>query len=129
MKAIQERFELMMLKERSRQVRARTLDIDLVQRAERKLSRYNMDLNGVLAFIVAVRGLPDLRNAPQTMDFTTHGQIFTADVTSDADGGYCATVRGHDNCFTEADTLPELRKNLIEVTDLMLFDEGRTVAK
>ena len=118
-----------MLKERTRPARARTLDIDLVQRAERKLSRYNMDLNGVLAFIVAVRGLPDLRNAPQTMDFMTHGQTFTADVTTDPDGGYCATVRGHDNCFTEADTLPELRKYLIEVTDLMLFDEGGKVAK
>lgn len=59
-----------MLKERTRRTRAATLDLDLAQRAERKLNRYNMDLNGVLAFIVAVRGLPDLRNAPQTMDFT-----------------------------------------------------------
>ena len=116
-------------KERIRPARTATLDLDLAQRAERKLRRYNMDLNGVLAFIVAVRGLPDLRNAPQTMDFTTHGQTFTADVTPYPDGGYCATVRGHDNCFTEAETLPELRKYLIEVTDLMLFDEGEKVAQ
>ena len=31
-------------------------------------------------FQQAVRGLPDLRNAPQTMDFTMRGQTFTADV-------------------------------------------------
>ena len=97
----------MRLKERTSRSRTATLDLDLAQRAERKLRRYGTDLNGVLAFIVAVRGLPDLRNAPQTMDFTTHGQTFTADVTPDPDGGYCATVRGHDDCFTEADTLPE----------------------
>ena len=119
----------MRLKERIRPARAATLDLDLAQRAERKLRRYGTDLNGVLVFILTVRGLPDLRNAPQTMDFTTHGQTFTADVTPDPDGGYCATVRGHDDCFTEADTLPELRKYLIEVTDLMLFDEGEKVAR
>ena len=111
----------MMLKERTRRTRAATLDLDLAQRAERKLNRYNMDLNGVLAFIVAVRGLPDLRNAPQAINFTVHGQTFTADVTPDPDGGYCATVRGRDNCFTEADTLPELRKYLVEVTEAMVF--------
>ena len=119
----------MRLRERTRPARAATLDLALAQRAERKLNRYNMDLNGVLAFIVAVRGLPDLRNAPQTMDFTTHGQTFTADVRPDPDGGYCATVRGHENCFTEADTLPELRKYLMEVTDLMLFDEGERASQ
>ena len=120
----------MRLKERTKPRRAATIDLDLAQRAERKLNRYNLDLNGVLALIVAVRGLPaGLRNAPQTLDFETHGQTFTADVTPDPDGGYCATVRGHDDCFTEADTLPELRKYLIEVTDLMLFDEGAKVAK
>ena len=85
------------------------------------MSRYNLDLNGVLAYIVAVRGLPDLRNAPQSMDFTLRGQTFTADVTPDPDGGFCATVRGHENCFTEADSLPELRNALAEVTELMLF--------
>lgn len=51
--------------ERPRRAGGATLDLALAQRAERKLHRYNMDLNGVLAFIVAVRGLPDLRNAPQ----------------------------------------------------------------
>lgn len=106
-----------------------TLDLDLAQRAERKLRRYGTDLNGVLAYIVAARGLPDLRNAPQTIDFTTHGRTFTADVTQDPDGGYCATVRGHENCFTEADTLPELRECLVEVTDLMLFDKGERFAQ
>ena len=74
------------------------------------------------ATIVAERGLPDLRNAPQSMDFTVRGQTFTADVTPDPDGGFCATVRGHENCFTEADTLPDLRNALAEVTELMLFD-------
>jgi hypothetical protein len=119
-----------MIKERTRRAaQAATLDLDLAQRAERKLRRYGTDLNGVLALIVAVRGLPDLRNTPQTMDFTTHGRTFTADVTPDPDGGYCATVRGHENCFTEADTLPELRKCLVEVTDLMLFDVGARAAE
>ena len=120
----------MITKERARTARAMTLDLDLARRAERKLNRYNMDLNGLLSIIVTMRGLPDFpSSAPQTMDFTTHGQTFTADVTADPDGGYCATVRGHENCFTEADTLPELRKYLIDVTNLMLFDEGERVAK
>ena len=109
--------------------KAVTIDIDLARRAGRKLSRYNLDLNGVLAYIVAVRGLPNLRNAPQTMDFTVRGQAFAADVTPDPDGGYCATVRGHDNCFTEADTLPELREALAEVTELMLFDGTKGSAR
>ena len=66
-------------------------------------------------FQQAVRGLPDLRNAPQTMDFTVRGQTFTADVTPDPDGGSCATVRGRGDGFTGADTLPELRKGHAEV--------------
>ena len=66
-------------------------------------------------FQLAVRGLPDLRNAPQTMDFTVRGQTFTADVTPDPDGGSCATVRGRGDGFTEADTLPELCKGHAEV--------------
>ena len=66
-------------------------------------------------FQQAVRGLPDLRNAPQTMDFTVRGQTFTADVTPDPDGGSCATVRGRGDGFTEADTLLELRKGHAEV--------------
>lgn len=119
----------MRLAERKSPARAATIDIDLAQRAGRKLSRYNLDLNGVLAYIVAVRGLPDLRNAPQSMDFTLRGQTFTADVTPDPDGGYCATVRGHENCFTEADSLPELRNALAEVTELMLFDGAEGSAR
>ena len=112
-----------------RPARAAIIDIDLARRAGRKLSRYNLDLNGVLAYIVAVRGLPDLRNAPQSMDFILHGQMFTADVIPDPDGGFCATVRGHENCFTEADTLPELRNALAEVTELMLFDGAEGSAR
>ena len=112
----------MQTRERRMPTKSATIDIDLAQRARRKLSRYNLDLNGVLAYIVAERGLPDLRNAPQSMDFTLRGQTFTADVTPDPDGGFCATVRGHENCFTEADTLPDLRNALAEVTELMLFD-------
>ena len=119
----------MRLAERKSPARTATIDIDLAQRAGRKLSRYNLDLNGVLAYIVAVRGLPDLRNAPQAIDFTLRGQTFTADVTPDPDGGYCATVRGHENCFTEADTLPELRNALAEVTELMLFDGAEDSAR
>ena len=76
-------------------------------------------------FQLAVRGLPDLRNAPQTMDFTMRGQTFTADVTPDPDGGSCATVRGRGDGFTEADTLPELRKGHAEVVELMVFGAGR----
>ena len=49
-------------------------------------------------FQLAVRGLPDLRNAPQTMDFTVRGQTFTADVTA-----------------SPGSTLPELRKGHAEV--------------
>ena len=113
----------------TRTARPATLDLDLAQRAERKLNRYNMDLNGVLAFIVKVHGLPDLRDAPQTMDFTACGRTFTADVQSDPGGGYCATVRGHDECFTDADNLDELRRALIEVTELMLFDQGEKAAR
>ena len=112
----------MRVRERRLAARATTLDLSLAQRAERKLQRHNMDLNGVLAYIVSAHGLPDLENAPRTVDFITHGQFFTADALPDPDGGWCATVRGHDNCFTEADTLSELRRNLVEVTDLMLFD-------
>ena len=119
----------MTLKERTRCHRATTLDLDLAQKAERKLNRYNMDLNGILAFIIAGRGLPDLRYAPQVIDFTACGETFTADVTADPDGGYCATVRGYDNCFTEADTLPELRKYLVEVTEAIVFGMGEKVAK
>lgn len=119
----------MRLAERKRPARAATIDIDLAQRAGRKLSRYNLDLNGVLAYIVAVRGLPDLRNAPQSIDFALRGQTFTADVTPDPDGGFCATVRGHENCFTEADTLPDLRNALAEVTELMLFDGAEGSAR
>ena len=59
------------------------------------------------------------------MDFTVRGQTFTADVTPDPDGGSCATVRGRGDCFTGADTLPELRKDLAEVAELMVFGAGR----
>lgn len=46
-----------------RRARGASLDIDLARRAERKLNRYHMDLNGVLALIIDAHGLPDLRNA------------------------------------------------------------------
>ena len=54
----------MQTRERRMPTKSATIDIDLAQRAGRKLSRYNLDLNGVLAYIVAERGLPDLRTAP-----------------------------------------------------------------
>ena len=75
-------------------------------------------------FQQAVRGLPDLRNAPQTMDFTVRGQTFTADVTPDPDGGSCATVRGRGDCFTEADPAGTAQGHA-EVAELMAFGAGR----
>jgi hypothetical protein len=41
----------MMLKERARSARTAIVDLDLAQKAEWKLNRYNMNLSGVLAFI------------------------------------------------------------------------------
>ena len=38
-------------------------------------------------------------------------------------------LRRHENCFTEADTLPELRNALAEVTELMLFDSAEGSAR
>ena len=75
-------------------------------------------------FQLAVRGLPDLRNAPQTMDFTMRGQTFTADVTPDPDGGSCATVRGRGDGFTGADPAGTAQGHA-EVAELMVFGAGR----
>ncbi len=99
-----------------------TLDLDLAQRADRKLRRYGQSLNGAIAAIVNRRGMIDeLRTAPFTLDFTAQGQRFTADVTPDPSGRFCAQVRGHDDCFTEGGSISELRQALVEVTELMLF--------
>ena len=75
-------------------------------------------------FQLAVRGLPDLRNAPQTMDFTVRGQTFTADVTPDPDGGSCATVRGRGDCFTGADPAGTAQ-GPCGGDELMVFGAGR----
>lgn len=105
-----------------------TLDLDLARRADRKLRRHGGSLNGLLARIVERRALPSLFvDPPRTIDFIAQGQRFTADVTPELDGGYTAIVRGHGECFTEADTIPALREALVEVTELMLFDIGEPV--
>ena len=75
-------------------------------------------------FQLAVRGLPDLRNAPQTMDFTMRGQTFTADMTPDPDGGSCATVRGRGDGFTEADPAGSAQ-GPCGGDELMVFGAGR----
>ena len=112
---------------------AATIDLDLAQRAERKLRRYGTSVNGVLAAIASRRRL---RNAPllpvptefpKTIDFTVQGRDFTADVKADPWGGFTAQVRGREDCFTEADTIPELEKALTEVVELMAFDKGEEV--
>ena len=79
-------------------------------------------------FQLAVRGLPDLRNAPQTMDFTMRGQTFTADVTPDPDGGSCATVRGRGDCFTEADPAGTAQ-GPCGGDELMVFGAGRPTVR
>lgn len=105
-----------------------TIDLELARRADRKLRRYGTSVNGLLASIASRRRL---RNAPllpvptefpETIDFTVQGQNFTADVKADPWGGFTAQVRGHDDCFTEADTIPELKKALVEVVEAVAFD-------
>lgn len=108
------------------------VDRSLARRAERKLHRYGTSLDDVfsaaLTLVVSTRGMPDVFSAvPSTIAFTTQGQNFIADVTPDPTGGYCAVVRGHDDCFTEGDTLEELRHALVEVTNLMVFDKADKV--
>ena len=103
------------------------IDRDLARRAERKLRRYGRSFDDVfsaaLSRVVSSRGMPDMfAETPSTIAFSVQGQHFVADVTPDPSGGYCAVVRGHDDCFTEGDTLEELRHALVEVTELMVFD-------
>lgn len=109
-----------------------TVDRSLARRAERKLHRYGTSFDDVvsaaLMLVVSTRGMPKVfSHVPSTITFTTQGQHFVADVTPDPSGGYCAVVRGHDDCFTEGDTLEELRQALVEVTDLMVFDKADRV--
>ena len=110
-----------------------TLDPALVRRADRKLRRYGSSVSGLLASIVDRRGLrgaailPAQEDFPATIDFTAQGQRFTADVKADPWGGYTAIVRGHEDCYTDGDTIPELRKALVEVVELMVFDMGTPI--
>ena len=53
-------------------------------------------------------------------------KIYTA-IVHEEDGGYWAEVAGLPGCFTEADTLDELKANLREAISLYLEDE-ETVA-
>ena len=106
-----------------------TVDRDLARRADRKLHRYGTNMNDMfsaaLMLVVSSRGLPDaFVPVPSIIKFKAQGQDFVADVTPDPSGGYCAVVRGHDNCFTEGDTLEELTQALVEVTEAMVFDMG-----
>ena len=108
-----------------------TIDRDLARRADRKLHRYGMSLDDAIAdtllFIVSKRGNP-WRGAvvPPVVEFDTQGRHFVADVKPDGDS-YFAQVRGFPGCFTCGDSLPELRRNLVEVTELVVFDMGKQV--
>ena len=111
-----------------------TIDRNLARRAERKLHRYGMSLDDAFAktlvFVVSTHGNPlgDAKRAmPAGREIDTQGQRFVADVTPAPSGGYCAVVPGHDDCFTEGDTLEELRQALVEVTNLMVFDKADKV--
>ena len=109
--------------------RGERFNIQLARRIDRKLRRYGESLDGALSVIARRRGMIDeLRTAPFTLDFTAQGQRFTADVTPDPTGGFTAIVRGHEDCYTEGDTIDELRRALVEVTELVLFDMGTPVA-
>ena len=105
-----------------------TLDLDLARRAERKLRRYGTSLNGVMAAIVSRRHLvnapllPVPTDFPKTIDFTVQGQSFTADVQADPWGGFTAQVRGHADCFTDGQTIDELKGALVEVVEAVVFD-------
>lgn len=106
------------------------LDYGLARRAERKLRRYGTSLNGAFAAIINRRGMIDeLRTEPFSLDFTAQGRRFTADVTPDPMGGYTAKVQGYDNCFTEGDSMRELRNALVEVTEAIVFGLGARVAE
>lgn len=115
-----------------------TLDCDLAKRADRKLHRYGMSLDDAIAntlvFIVSKRGNP-LQGGdnpllgvvvPPVIEFNAQGRRFVADVKPDGDG-YFAQVRDCPGCFTCGDNLAELRKNLVEVTELAVFDMGEPV--
>lgn len=108
-----------------------TLDRDLTKRAVRKLHRYGISLDDVVAhtlvYIVSKRGNP-LQGAvvPPVIEFDAQGQHFVADVRPDGDS-YFAQVRNRPGCFTCGDNLAELHKNLVEVTELAVFDMGESV--
>jgi len=115
--------------------RTDTIDRRLAMRADRKLRRYGADLNGLLAFLVSMRGNPlgkpiifPTRHVvvPSVIEFDEQGEHFVADVTPDGDS-FFAQVRGLEGCFTCGDTEAELRKNLGEVTRLMHFDMGEVM--
>ena len=115
--------------------RTDTIDRRLIARADRKLRRYGADLNGLLAFLVAMRGNPfkkpitfPLRrpSVPSVIEFDEQGKHFVADITPDEDR-YFAQVRGYPGCFTEGGDEEELRKYLGEVTRLVVFDMGEPV--
>ena len=106
------------------------IDRNLARRAEAKFRRYGTSIEGVLTVLVSCHGLPkELRptpRVPSVIEFETQGEHFVADVKPD-DDSYFAQVRGLPDCFTCGDNEAELRKNLVEVTNLMHFDIGEVV--
>ena len=104
------------------------IDRNLARRAETKFRRYGTSIEGVLAVLVSLHGMPkELRPSPppvpSVIEFDAQGEHFVADVTPDEDR-YFAQVRGYPGCFTEGGNEEELRKYLVEVTELVVFDMG-----
>ncbi|MCQ2395561.1 MAG: type II toxin-antitoxin system HicB family antitoxin [Kiritimatiellae bacterium] len=99
-----------------------SLDLNLAQRADRKLRRFGYDLNRVLSVIVKVRGIPDFvsnEDEPQPMDPfdpRIEAAIKQATVKRGKDGLYHAETPAADGYWsdgkTRADALADLRDNL-----------------
>ena len=99
---------------------------DLARRAGSKLHRYGSSFDDVfsaaLALVVSTRGMPKVFTpVPPVIEFTVKGRSFIADVKPDGDR-YLAVVRGHLGCFTEGGSVEELRKYLVEVVKLAIFN-------
>ena len=98
------------------------LNIDLAQRADRKLRRFGSDLNRVLSVIVSVRGVPDFVadvEAPQPLDAADArigDAIARATVKRVKPGLYHAETPAADDYRAEGKTraaaLADLRDNL-----------------
>lgn len=99
-----------------------TLDLELAQRADRKLRRFGSDLNHVLSVIVTVRGVPDFlsnEDEPQPLDpldSRIDAAIEQATVKRGKDGLYHAETPAADGYWSDGKTrtaaLADLRENL-----------------